>query len=249
MLPHNFKPDGTYDLIRLGSDHDGGYLIDPNSIEQASALLALGIGKNWSFEKDFLEKKSIEVHAYDHSVGAVFWAKHFLKRVLAILIGRFKDPIDAVKLFLEFKSFFKEQAVLYLEKVGTAEDCDTNLNQALEKLNEKPLFLKVDIEGFEYQILDEIIECKNNLSGLVIEFHSVRENKHRIEHFIKEIGLRLVHIHPNNNRLDEEGDPKAIELTFSRNPTKLEDKYIHPHALDQNNVPRKDSATLRFTEI
>ena len=59
----------------------------------------------------------------------------------------------------------------------------------------------------------------------------------------------LVHIHPNNNRLDEEGGPKAIELTFSRNPIKLEDKFIHPHALDQNNVLRKDSVSMRFTEI
>ena len=43
MLPKNFRPEGLYDLIRLGSDHDGGYLIDPNSVQESKALLALGL--------------------------------------------------------------------------------------------------------------------------------------------------------------------------------------------------------------
>jgi hypothetical protein len=249
MLPKSFKPDGAYELIRMGSDHDGGYLVDPKSIEQSNALIALGIGRNWSFEKDFLERKSVRIHAYDYSIGLGYWIKHFLKRVLAVLIGRFSAPFDAVKLFLEFKIFFKDSAVLYLEKVGTAPGCDTNLKKALDRLDRAPLFLKVDIEGYEYQILEEIIRCKDDLTGLVIEFHSVSDNIEKIEDFINKIGITLIHIHPNNNRLDEEGDPKAIELTFSKNPTKLEDKFIHPHALDQNNVPRKDSVSLRFTEV
>jgi hypothetical protein len=249
MLPKNFKPDGAYELIRVGSDHDGGYLVDPKSIEQSNALIALGVGRNWSFEKDFLERKSVRIHAYDYSIGLGYWIKHFLKRVLAVLIGRFSAPFDAVKLFLEFKIFFKDSAVLYLEKVGTAPGCDTNLKKALDRLDRAPLFLKVDIEGYEYQILEEIIRCKDDLTGLVIEFHSVSDNIEKIEDFINKIGITLIHIHPNNNRLDEEGGPKAIELTFSKNPTKLEDKFIHPHALDQNNVPRKDSVSLRFTEV
>ena len=64
MLPKNFRPEGLYDLIRLGSDNDGGYLVDPNSVQESKALLALGIGKNWSFEKDFLDKKIITLSDY-----------------------------------------------------------------------------------------------------------------------------------------------------------------------------------------
>jgi hypothetical protein len=249
MFPNNFKPDDAYDLIRIGSDNDGGYLVDPNSIEQSNALLALGIGKNWSFEKDFLEHKNLNVHAYDYSVGNLFWIKHFIKRLMAVLIGRFYAPFHAVRTFLEFKEFFKIKAKLYLEKIGTDLDCDTSLNQALQRLRETPLFLKVDIEGYEYQILDEIIACQNNLSGLVIEFHQISKNKERIREFIDSIDLKLIHIHPNNNRLDEEGDPQAIELSFSKNPSKTGGEFLGPHSLDQDNVPRKKTVKLRFSEI
>ena len=43
MLPKSYKPDGSFDLIRLGSDNDGGYLVDPKSIENSVALLGRGM--------------------------------------------------------------------------------------------------------------------------------------------------------------------------------------------------------------
>ena len=135
------------------------------------------------------------------------------------------------------------------DRIGTMPGCDTNLNQAMERLDDMPIFLKVDIEGYEYQILDEIIACSDSLSGLVIEFHAVSENREKIEKFLDQISLKLIHIHPNNNRLDEEGDPKAIELSFSKSPKKLGDQFICPHMLDQDNVPRKAAVDLRFSEI
>ena len=33
MLPKNFKPKKNYDLIRLGKNNDGGYLVEKNSIK------------------------------------------------------------------------------------------------------------------------------------------------------------------------------------------------------------------------
>ena len=32
MLPKEFKPTYQYDLIRLGKDNDGGYLVEKNSL-------------------------------------------------------------------------------------------------------------------------------------------------------------------------------------------------------------------------
>ena len=65
---------------------------------------------------------------------------------------------------------------------------------------------------------------------------------------IKKMEVKL-RIHPNNNRLDDEGDPKAIDLSFSKNPKKIGNRFMHPHELDQDNVPRKEAVDLRFSEI
>ena len=54
MLPKILKPKGSYDLIRLGKNNDGGYLVEFKSIEKTKALVSMGIEKNWRFEEDFI---------------------------------------------------------------------------------------------------------------------------------------------------------------------------------------------------
>ena len=52
MLSHNFKPENEYDLIRLGKNNDGGYLIERESVKSVNSLISMGISTDWSFEKD-----------------------------------------------------------------------------------------------------------------------------------------------------------------------------------------------------
>ena len=53
------KPQYNYDLIRVGRDNDGGYLVEKKSLENTQSLISLGISNDWSFEESFLNKKKI----------------------------------------------------------------------------------------------------------------------------------------------------------------------------------------------
>jgi hypothetical protein len=142
--------------------------------------------------------------------------------------------------------FFRDKAVLFYEKIGAEEEGYTNVKKTLERIKEKPIFFKIDIEGYEYQILDEIILNSELLSGMVIEFHNIYDHIDEIRTFINNFELTLVHVHPNNNRIDDQGNPRAIEMSFARNPEKLRESSVLPHPLDQLNVPRKKAVSLRF---
>ena len=54
MLPKEFKPIAKFELLRLGKNNDGGYLIEQESLGRANSLLSFGLVYDWSFEKDFL---------------------------------------------------------------------------------------------------------------------------------------------------------------------------------------------------
>ena len=250
MLPTKFKPKGTFNLIRLGKDNDGGYLVEKNSINGSKSLIAMGIGKDWSFEKDFYSLNPKKINAYDHTVTIFFWIKFFIKKILRVLLGQFSAPYQGMLTFLDYKNFFTGDVVFFKEKVGSGKQSTISVNQAIERLdkNDMPVFFKIDIEGSEYVILDQLISNNENIIGLVIEFHYVGKNQNKIEKFIDLFPLELVHIHPNNNRkTDDKGDPNTLEMTFAKSPKMLSDKLVLPNELDQKNAPLKDEINLNFS--
>ena len=115
-----------------------------------------------------------------------------------------------------------------------------SINKLLQEFTEK-IFIKIDIEGSEYRILEQIIENENKIEGLVIEFHDIDLHLERIITFINKSSLTLVHFHPNNfGGVDQNGNPIVIELTFSKSP-KIIHKGIHdlPNKLDMPNNPNE----------
>ena len=56
-----FKPKYLYDLLRIGKNNDGGYLVESNSIQTAKSLISFGIGYDWSFEVQLKKIKNIPI--------------------------------------------------------------------------------------------------------------------------------------------------------------------------------------------
>lgn len=112
-------------------------------------------------------------------------------------------------------------------------------------------FLKCDIEGGEYEILDELIGLSSNFAGMVIEFHDINDYKYfnALTSFIAKVGHRLIHTHVNNNSYIESPmgyTPSVIELTFSSSNNSSYRPVSFPHRLDAPNAPERDEFLLTF---
>ena len=72
-LPKSFKPKYNFDLIRLGRNNDGGYLVGKNTIKNTENLISIGIYDDWSFEKDFKKrKKTLNLLMIDNQLDIFF---------------------------------------------------------------------------------------------------------------------------------------------------------------------------------
>lgn len=256
MLPITLKPKQNYELIRLGSRYDGGYLVDKNSIYESEFLLSGGIFYDFKFENDYIDLTNNDIYCYDHIISP---PKFFLLWTL-ILIKRFilrekkerilKAKKNVIKPFT-FLKFIKKKEVNY-EKKGIGYDNKDiySLDTILKKIPiKKKFFLKIDIEGDEYKILDQIIKNSENLTGLVIEFHDVSRNIKMIESFIQKLPLILIYIRANNaGEVNPDNDPEIIELTFSKYAIPKNDYEFSKHNLDFPNNPYKREITLKFSE-
>ena len=236
-----FKPLANYELIRLGRSNDGGYLVGKNSINNSEHLISMGLDLDWSFEEDFKKKKNnINIICFDNNLDKKFILKKiFIQIILIIFNQNLKYLISLIKNYINFNIILKK--VKYQKKEITYGDISKIQN------NINNIFFKIDIEGSEYRILDELIKIKNKITGIVIEFHDSDLHLPKIENFINNIGLKLVHIHPNNFRgLDKFGNPYLLELTFDKEPIVLNVANTLPHKYDMKNDPDADDINLTF---
>ena len=52
-LPIFLEPIYETDLVRVGNNFDGGYIVEKNSIKQSEILLSFGLSDDWTFEEDY----------------------------------------------------------------------------------------------------------------------------------------------------------------------------------------------------
>lgn len=236
-LPNFFSIKQSTDLVRIGRDYDGGYLVSKSDIEQSDLLLGFGISDDWSFEEDFLNHKKVSVIAYDASVSGRIFFRRLLGSTLRIY--KFKRFFYSLNVFLNYRKFFSQPDVHHVQKfVGLNIENEQHCTflDILDQTESENIFLKIDIEGSEYRFLHDIVANEERITGLVLEFHDVDIHLNKIEQFINELSLNLVHVHANNFRpLRADDDlPFVLELTFSKYSDVSTD-YNLPHKLDMPN--------------
>jgi hypothetical protein len=257
MLSKVLKPKHLYDLIRLGRNNDGGYLVEKNSLKVSKALISFGLSFDWSFEKDFYNfHNKAPIHCYDHTVKYSVIKKFSRRSLLNILnikyysLLGFKNIIKNFFLSRDYKNFFKNNRIHFRSAIGIGTNL-VSINDVFDRIATDHVFLKIDIEGSEYRILNDILRVQERLSGLVIEFHNIDLHMDKILNFINNLSfLKIVHIHGQNpggkDYLDSKGDPTQIEVTFSTTKNYLDVQAQIPHKLDQPSDSRFEEVKLNF---
>ena len=260
-LPLIFRPEKESNFVRLGRNNDGGYIVPVDAAKDSNLLLSFGLDDDWSFEKDFYEINHNQIIVCDASVNFNYWIKKFIKNIVNIF--RFKITLSKfVKdliTFFKFYSFFLKKEKTHLKKFLVSEkflmdSIDKNqritLRELIEKKQSQRILVKIDIEGNEYRVLDELIEFQEYFTSLVIEFHNCDLFYEKIEKFVKNFKLDLVHIHVNNfGDIRKDNFPTVIEMTFSKNiyNKNRKDNFEFPNKkLDQPNDPNKKDLEVKF---
>jgi hypothetical protein len=251
-LPNFFTFKTANDLIRVGKKNDGGYLVSRSDINMSDVLISLGIGEDWSFEEDLADIKNIEVFSYDASINQKVFFQRFIKSLLlsVLLLRNPKKTIHYLRVFLNYKKFWGQPQNHWISKfvgVNTNASNYYTLSTILDSTKHKNIFLKIDIEGSEYRLLNTLILNQDRISGLVLEFHDCDLHINSIKTFIENFSLQLVHIHANNFapiRLDD-GLPLVLELTFSKYSKVLNETYL-PHKFDMPNDKNRPEINIKI---
>lgn len=233
-LPASLRHRVARGLIRLGRDHDGGYILSAEDVTRSDILISLGINEDWSFEEAFVALNDVPIAAYDGSVSEEVFSRQFRYSLLPIPIPW--KALDRWHLRRRFRGFFQGRRRHHPLFVGSVTHANfISMADVFAATPSQRIFLKIDVEGEEYRLLDTILENQHRLTGLVIEFHTCDLHIDRIERFATRLSMPLVHLHANNYAPCDRrsGVPILIEATFSAHAALTAEQRAYPMPLDQ----------------
>ena len=256
------RPIKTSNLIRLGSKYDGGYVVDSEIIKKCNILISLGLGPDWSFELDYIKKnKNIKIYMYDHTVSSSPYIKDILKYFRRFITFRatLESVINRIKYFLSYKNFLNLKNVFFFKEKITfpiKSSIDADIEKVFSRIGEeKDVVLKSDIEGSEYEIIDQVVKYFNRIQMCIFEFHWINKKEEIFLDSVRKLKeyFDIIHIHGNNN-FDkiEAGLPILIELTLlNKKYTSQKVGYINKFPIkniDGPNNPYKEDLAFSFQD-
>mgnify|MGYP006161903587 FL=1 len=256
------RPVKTNELVRLGRNMVGGYIVDLGIVEKTKNLITLGFGPEWSFESDFLKiKNNCSVYIYDHKLSSIPYFKNIWKYIRRFLLLRtsyhtLKNEFDV---WAKYKSFFNHKNVqFYNEKVNfpIEQKNETDIKKILSRVKDKSkVIFKIDIQSFEYKIIDQLAESSDQINMMAIQFYWIDKNEETFIDSIKKLKhkFEIIHIHANNHHDKlKNGLPIMLEITFlnSRFVTKKNEfiKDFPIKDLDCSSHPAREDISFSFAD-
>lgn len=254
ILPKALRPKYNYDLVRFGKDNDGGYLISKKSISDSETLISAGISWDFSFENEYIQKTKNKILCFDHTINVKHhlftWIAIFLNRIFTFSkIYKIKSAFGNILKPIKFLKFIKNPNVIYnYIGLGLGDKRYMELKEVIKEFTkEEKIFLKIDIEGDEYRLIDDVINLSKRFTGIIIEFHNADLNLNKIINFVDKLDLKLVHTHINNaGPLNKNFEPTLIECSFASNPEILGEFKNFENNLDQPNIKNKKDFQIIF---
>jgi len=251
QVPESFaflKPTPTSNMIHLGNKHDGGYVISNKVLEKTRFLVSYGLGRDFSFEADFQKKVigNLEVSVFDHSVRK----PNLTILLFLLLFKKFRKKTTRYENYRKwlrgYNLFFKYNKHIRRKVVSSSNSkLEISAIESIPNNSDGKVFLKIDIEGGEYDVLTSLDSKINLLTGLAIEFHEISANFSKFKELIMRIkeSHNLIYVHANNfSSVSELGMPEALEISFVRKDLDID--FVNIFSLSRKDFDYENS--IRF---
>ena len=228
------------DLVRIGRNADGGYLLPSQVLAEVNGCLSFGLGAEWSFEQALLELKQVKISPknivfFDASISVfgiikslVYMGRRTVYEVRSrrpkserkFTLEDFKRSLIALVAYLPTFRFRKNRMV-HIRKFVVHSPSKKNEISFIDALSYRSdprhTIVKIDIEGGEWELLREKkdVDLLADVPVLIMEMHDTRKDQYlKVVEMLKN-HFWIAHLHGNtSDRCTETGMPLYLEMTF-----------------------------------
>ncbi len=203
LKPPLHKADVDIPFRVLGTDY-GGWPIAYQNLPQSPVIFSVGVGEDISFDLAAIDQFGAQVHAFDPTPRSRIWieSQRLPESFRFYPVGLAGEDGEA-----EFFAPENDAYVSFSAQPARHSDRDKMVRAPVHRMaglmalagTDVPDLLKMDIEGFEYAVIDDLLHSQILPRQMMIEFHHRMydiENKRTIDAVekIRNNGYRLFYV-------------------------------------------------------
>ena len=204
-----YFPEVSCKKITLGKQ-GADWTINTDAINKDSIVYCFGVGQDISFDLELIKRYGVKVNAFDPSPGSINW---ITTQATPAGFAFYPYGLGARNGQVEFGFTGKtnKSSATILSDVSDVNDSFTaeikTLKNIMTELGHSRIdVLKMDIEGAEYEVIENILEEKIPVQQLLVEFHHRFRNvgikpTRRAVKLLKKAGYKIFHISANGEEL------------------------------------------------
>ena len=159
--------------LHLGTEY-GGWTINPTLVNKDSIVYSAGIGEDISFDRALIERFGVTVHGFDPTPRSIKWVKSQTvpKEFVLHEYGFAKDDGTLVFHMPENPEHVSLSTVERPNATERVELPVRNLAGIMKELGHSHIdLLKMDIEGSEYEVIEDLLARGIQVKQLLVEYH------------------------------------------------------------------------------
>lgn len=200
------KPDLICEKERFGSDY-GGWDIVVQNLNSNSVVYSFGVGEDASFDIGLIERYGLVIHAFDPTPKSIEWVKrqgfsnnfamhnYGIAAIDGNILFNPPDNPDHVSHTILDRPSTKARAISVPVK---------KLITIMQELGHAHIdIIKMDIEGAEYDVIEDIYKSNIRPEQILVEFHhrfpgiGIKKTKEAVDR-IKSMGYGLFSVSATN---------------------------------------------------
>ena len=185
--------------------NEGAWVVHPDVINASSVVYSFGVGRNISWDLAMIKRFGLTVHAFDPTPRSIEWVQAQNLPVEFVFHDYGVADVDGtMKLFPPRReSSFHYSSIKRSNKQDSGQAIEAavyRLSSIMNKLGHDRIdVLKMDIEGAEYGVIEDIVNSGVKVGQLLVEFHHnfrgvrVQRTADAVQS-LHDLGYRIFHV-------------------------------------------------------
>lgn len=168
------RTDVRLPTMKLGNEH-ADWVIYPDILTPDSVVYSFGVGEDVSFDLSLIEELGVTVHAFDPTPKSIRWVE---SRAFPSAFRFHRVGIAHFDGVAEFNAPSHPEHASYTLIEGEGDRTEVvqaevrRLSTIMQELGHSCVdLLKLDVEGAEYEVVDDILNTGLDVGQILIEFH------------------------------------------------------------------------------